>query len=346
MNIIIAHSYINGFGGGERFVLEEVKHLSKKHDIKIITGDYVPEKTFPEFKEFDIHVMKTKNKLTKFLKWAYYKEEADLINAHGFPSNFVSFRNNNVVWYVHTDHFISGYGKYLNQGFLKKSYAKTISCFDKLSVKRMKKMITNSNYMKGLVNNFYGIEPSIVHPGVNPKEFKQGNFEDYILLVSRISPEKNIELAIKIMNYVMDLKLIIVGGWSNEKYLKSLKINKNKIEIKKGINNKKLKELYANCLCVLQTALNEPFGIVPLEGMASGKPVIAPNKCGFKETITKETGFLLEPDAKLFAEKINYLKNNKAMAKRMGKKGLLRAKEFDWKKQMRLLEKELLNSLN
>jgi glycosyltransferase involved in cell wall biosynthesis len=345
MRILLAHSNLIGYGGGEKVFLEVTKHLSKnKHDIDILTWEYDPEKTFEDFRKFDIRTLKFfGSPMSKFARWAAYKGDYELVNCHGFPSNFLAFRNDNVYWVNHSDHASRGYGNYLNSGPIhKRLYANSIGYFDRASARRMKKVIANSEFCADFIRNYYHVEPAIVNPGIYPSEFSTGKYEDYILLVCRVSPEKNVELAIKMMEHMnRNLKLIIVGGWVNENYINSLKYDKQRVEIRQHLEQRDVKKLYSNCLAVVQTALNEPFGIVPLEAMASGKPVIAPARGGFNETITDDTGFRLDPDPKLFAEKINFLYENKGIAKKMGKMGLKRAKEFDWKKKMRDMDKVL-----
>jgi glycosyltransferase involved in cell wall biosynthesis len=220
-------------------------------------------------------------------------------------------------------------------------YYSILRTFDRAAIKRTKKIVTNSQFSRGLLKKYYNRDSEVVNPGINPNEFRTGKSGDYVLLVSRISPEKNIQLAIDIMNLVPEIKMKIVAGWVNEKYYKKLKIDRKRIEILGKVPDIELKRLYSDCLCVMQTAVNESFGMVPLEGMASGKPVLATNKAGFIETITEKTGFLLEPSPTEFAEKIKYIHRNKQVAIKMGKAGLKRAKEFSWNKKMKEMEKVL-----
>ena len=67
-------------------------------------------------------------------------------------------------------------------------------------------------------------------------------------------------------------------------------------------------ELLQACQAVVYTPANEHFGIVPLEGMAAGRPVIASNSGGPLETVVHEaTGLLCEPQPADFAQAMNAL---------------------------------------
>ena len=67
------------------------------------------------------------------------------------------------------------------------------------------------------------------------------------------------------------------------------------MEILSWVDQKKLLDLYADCRGFIATALDEDFGLGPVEAMASGKPVIAPNEGGYKETVVSgQTGLLID----------------------------------------------------
>ncbi len=77
--------------------------------------------------------------------------------------------------------------------------------------------------------------------------------------------------------------------------------------------------------CLLYTPINEHFGIVPIEAMYCGKPVIATNTGGPLETVSdNETGFLVSPNADEFAEKMKNLVLNSNLQQSLGKAARLR----------------------
>ena len=85
-------------------------------------------------------------------------------------------------------------------------------------------------------------------------------------------------------------------------------------------------------ICVIPSKWEEPFGIVAIEAMASGKPVVASRVGGLKDIVVDgETGFLVENgDVNGFAEKVALLINNKSLRAEMGMKGIERAREYEW----------------
>lgn len=107
-------------------------------------------------------------------------------------------------------------------------------------------------------------------------------------------------MQIKAFQKLPDEKLIIVGSYEKSRhfhsyanYIKSI-MPKN-VEIVSWVDSGTLVNLYANCKGFITTAQDEDFGMTVVEAMASGKPVIAPNEGGYKETVVEGiTGRLID----------------------------------------------------
>jgi alpha-1,3/alpha-1,6-mannosyltransferase len=107
----------------------------------------------------------------------------------------------------------------------------------------------------------------------------------------------------------------------NDYYLhvKELAKKVGDIKIIADADDAALKKLYANSTAVLYTPINEDYGLVPLEGMASSKPVISVNEGGPKETIKEgKTGFLVNNEQEM-ANKMRLLIDNPSIANEVGK---------------------------
>jgi len=120
--------------------------------------------------------------------------------------------------------------------------------------------------------------------GATPQE------NGYFLSVSRLVGAKNVDLIVEVCKK-LNLPLKIVGTGREMQALKELATRnkkqetRNKIEFLGEVDDKNLIDLYQNCRAVIFAASQEDFGIVPVEAMAAGKPVIALAEGGVLETV-------------------------------------------------------------
>ncbi len=174
--------------------------------------------------------------------------------------------------------------------YLTKKYSKHINIW-----------VCNSKNTKERVKKYYKKNALVINPPINTKNFYYQKNGDFWLSVNRLSEAKRIDIQLKAFSGLPKEKLIIVGSYEKgvkhfekeKKYLESI-IPQN-AEIKSWVNQKELTELYANCKGFIATSKDEDFGMNVCEALASGKPVIAPNEGGYKETIINDkTGILID----------------------------------------------------
>ena len=132
-----------------------------------------------------------------------------------------------------------------------------------------------------------------------------------LLYAGRISPEKNIELLPEIMRILAtdkekDFRLLVAGDGPQADWLskEGLKIGNEKIVMLSHLDKETLSNYYANADVFLHPNSKEPFGIAPLEAMASGVPTVAPRSGGILSYATDDNVWLVEPNAMEFAEAI------------------------------------------
>jgi glycosyltransferase involved in cell wall biosynthesis len=132
------------------------------------------------------------------------------------------------------------------------------------------------------IKKFYRREAEVIHPPVETNRFRiQGKREDYFLIVSSFAPYKRIDLAIEAFNRI-GYPLKIVGSGPEEKKLKSMA--KSNVEFLGWQPDDVVADCYSKCRALIFPG-EEDFGIVPLEAMACGRPVIAYGRGGILETI-------------------------------------------------------------
>ena len=202
----------------------------------------------------------------------------------------------------------------------------------RISVSSGRCLVCNSRNVKERLREYYEADCGILYHFVNAKDYRCTTFSPFFLYVSRINPGKRQHLTIDAFKLFYDgkrsFKLIIAGtvdGTEHSKrYFEELKRRSQgyPVEFVLSASDEEVREMYANCYLTLFTAQNEDFGLAPLESMASGKPVIALNEGGPKETILNGvTGFLVD-DVERLAERMLYLVDHPEENMKMGRKGM------------------------
>jgi glycosyltransferase involved in cell wall biosynthesis len=194
-----------------------------------------------------------------------------------------------------------------------KIYGNIINHFLRLwdfkSSQRPDYLIVNSEETKKRVKKFYHRDSTVIYPPVNiPKkisDFKQP-ISNFYITVSRLTRAKHIDTLIKTANKLR-FNLKIVGTGRDEKYLKS--IAGPTVEFMGNISDEELDNLYKHAAAFLFSAVDDEFGIAPVEAMGHGLPVIAYRSGGLPEYIRNGVnGFLFdELSVNLLVKKVNEL---------------------------------------
>lgn len=180
-----------------------------------------------------------------------------------------------------------------------------------------------------------------------------------LLYAGRISPEKNISLLPAVMRILAqdektDFRLLVAGSGPQAEWLGNqfAEIGENRVRMLGNISDReKLADLFANCDAFIHPNPKEPFGIAPLEAMASGLPLVAPNSGGLLSYANAGNARLTSPTSVEFAEAIRELFTDAEILKARIADGEATARRFSWKASIDnlfeiydLMHKEFLNN--
>ncbi len=155
--------------------------------------------------------------------------------------------------------------------------------WDFMAAQRPDFIMADSNAVKKRINKFYKRNSEVVYPGVDtdfftPSDDKRG---DFYLVVSRIKSHKSIHTAVEAFAK-MGKPLVVIGEGNIYPYLR--KFIKDNIEFKGYVDDFTLREYYRKAKAVIFPSY-EDFGIVPLESVSCGTPVICLGVGGTAETM-------------------------------------------------------------
>ena len=178
-------------------------------------------------------------------------------------------------------------------------------------------------------------------PGLRQKLISEHGFPEtakLLLYAGRISPEKNFQLLPKVMEELKnggtsDYRLLVAGAGPSEGALaaESEACAPGLVKLLGQINDKgELADLFANCDAFIHPNPREPFGITPLEAMASGLPVVAPNSGGVLSYANEENAWLAEPDPASFARAVREVFECADSRNERIRKGLDTAAKYSW----------------
>ena len=184
-----------------------------------------------------------------------------------------------------------------------------------------------------------GVDLKRFHPGVTPMPgYDDGKIN--ILFVGRLEKRKGANYLLsaygKLKKEYPNIRLIIVGPGVNLRRRYELKVRVSRIKdvvFTGGVHYEDLPRYYqmADIFCAPATG-KESFGIVLLEAMALGKPIVATSNEGYSSVVSHGQQALLVPpkNSKALAEALKNLIQDSALRRKLGANGLVTVQSYDW----------------
>lgn len=329
MKVALVHDYLTEIGGANK-VLEIFKEIFP--DAPVYTLLYNPETTDPKYAHWHIVTSSLQNsffsKLPQFLRplspqaiESFDFSEFDLVisSSNSFAHGILTPAKTTHVCYYHAPmryawdyyfDYIKDHKLYGLKGLLAKKAIHKLRIWDFAASFRPDFTIANSDTTAARVQHFYKRDVNaVIYPPVDTNRFYANNSHaDYFFIVSRLSPYKKVDLAIEACNKLKQ-SLVVVGNGPELKRLQSLA--GPTVEILGPKQDNVIEEYMENCKAFIFPA-SDDFGITAVEAMAAGKPVIAFDFGGAKETvINNKTGILFpEQNVEFLSEAIKKLNDS------------------------------------
>lgn len=354
MKIKFLYDFLSEAGGIERVMLSEAEALrdyNLEFNFSYVDKKFAKNSGFNKFKIKEISKFPIRNESLKIM-WAFIfpsLKKTDLFISHSFlcstycyrmkkkyeipyavflhhPPQFLYFKNSQErsLWANTTKRKVSALIGMIANPFLR--------WLDRLSVRNANLVLVNSEFTRKRVKRIYNIETKIIYPPVK-KTFKKLNrnkvkyvLEKYgikgkfVLSSGRVIPDKKFEWVIEAFSYVKQNTNLVICGQIKQGYKNKLinlfkRLNlEDKVKLLGFVPEKDLIALYNLAEAFVLTAPKEDFGLMPIEALSCGCPVIAwDDNAGPNETVKNDVnGFLVKPyNLKELAKRIDQVISNK-----------------------------------
>lgn len=300
LKVAIVHYWLDSYRGGER-VIESVCELFPNADI--YTHIYKPENlpetitkhnvfaTFisklPFARKFYRHYLL----LMPFALLALNLKKYDLIiSSESGPAKGVRKRKDALhICYCHSPmRYIWDMKQDYTQtkGAVFKLLWEVVACYmrfwDRRSVKSVDQFIANSKFISARIKKFYNRKATVINPPVDVDKFNANqDRDDFYLCASQLVPYKKVDLVVKAFNE-LGLPLVVIGTGTEFDKIKA--IAKPNIKLLGKVSDNILKDKFEKCKAFVYGG-KEDFGIVLVEALAAGAPVIAYGRGGAAEIV-------------------------------------------------------------
>lgn len=203
------------------------------------------------------------------------------------------------------------------------------------SMNRCPLKLSNSSNTQNRLKYFLSVDSTVLFPSQDVESFINMASENYFFYPSRFTPPKRQMFVLRAFEIFCknnnNFRLVLAGtipdDVESKEYFRDvknfIKTHNLPVELKLDNSRTEIINLYSKARACLFAGEDEDFGQVPIEAMASSKPILSVDEGGPKETILQgETGYLVS-DEREMAEKMLILARDSELAEKIGGKGRL-----------------------
>lgn len=304
MKIALVHDYLNQYGGAER-VLQVLCALFPNAPIyttvydAAATGHVFDDRVIRTSFLQNIPLVRTNHRLFSFLMPLAVEQfdlspfDVVLSVSSSFAKGIITKPGTRHVCYCLTpsrflwddsQKFLEEFRYPFPVRALIPPFLSYLRIWDKEASVRPDTFLAISDFVRQRIQKYYGRQASVLYPPVAVRKFFIADTPyEYFLMVGRMVPYKKFDMAVRVFNE-LGWPLKIVGAGPELTRLQNMA--KANVEFLGLVDDARLADLYAHARAVVFPQ-EEDFGIVPLEAMASGRPVIAYRGGGALETIVE-----------------------------------------------------------
>lgn len=202
---------------------------------------------------------------------------------------------------------------------------------DRQNIRSAQSVLVNSAFMQQAVQSIYAVKPRVNYLGVDSEFFRpmETPESDFVLSVGSLTPLKGFDFLIRSLARIPATArpaLKIISNFANlpeREYLTDLaREHQVDLDLVSGASEEELRAAYNQALLTVYAPVREPFGLVTIESMACGTPVVAVREGGIQETVIHDqVGLLVDRDEHAFAEAVQSLLADPGRREALGRNG-------------------------
>lgn len=201
---------------------------------------------------------------------------------------------------------------------------------DQVNVFSATKVLSNSFFSRETLHRIYGIFSDVAYPGIDIEKFKPADIakEDFVFAPGRVEFKKGYEWLIRALGRISKSKRprLVMGGYLSHRRKPEIDLltelaRKEQVSLQfvDLSTDEKMVHYYCRAKITAYLPYLEPFGLIPVESMACGTPVVGIKEGGVRETILDgEVGLLVDHDVDEIANAILTLFEDENLREQMG----------------------------
>ncbi|MHB8571549.1 MAG: glycosyltransferase [Candidatus Dormibacteria bacterium] len=304
LRVALVHDWLSSYGGAEQVLLQLHAMFP---DAPVYTSVYEPARLPPAFRSMDVRpsflsrfgvARRNHQAFVPLMPLAFESFDLrgyDLVlsDSHACAKGVVTQPGTRHVCYCYTPmrYAWSHQEEYLERaplkplvGMLARHLLEGLRQWDYVAAQGVDTFVADCENVRRRIAKYYRRESVVVYPPVDvDRFFVAGSVvpDDPLLMVGRLVPYKRLDVAVRACTQ-LSLPLRVIGRGPELSHLQSLA--GPTVRFEGAVPDEALEAAYRSCRAVIFPS-DEDFGLVPLEAMASGRPVLALDRGGVRETV-------------------------------------------------------------
>ena len=213
-----------------------------------------------------------------------------------------------------------------------------------LLTRNVTRVCAQSRTIQARLQRWGRIDSQVVYPPPPPRPYRCEGYEDYVLVISRLTPLKRVGLVIDALAEAdaAGVRCVVIGDGEEAPELQRRIEERglgSRVALLGAVSEAELLDHLSRCRVVCFPPLHEDYGLVTVEAFASSKAVITCTDSGGPTELVRhgETGLVCAPEPRSIATALATLMADPGLAERLGQAGAERMRTITWERALQQL---------